>query len=44
MFVLDTAAMPWDPVKANTRTGKISRGVQTGLYGCCALLRQRPQQ
>jgi hypothetical protein len=25
MFVLDTAAMPWDPVKANTRTGKISR-------------------
>jgi hypothetical protein len=25
MFVLDTTAMPWDPVKANTRTGKISR-------------------
>ena len=25
MFVLDTAAMTWDPVKANTRTGKISR-------------------
>ena len=25
MFVSDTAAMPWDPVKANTRTGKISR-------------------
>jgi hypothetical protein len=25
MFVLDTAAMAWDPVKANTRTGKISR-------------------
>ena len=25
MFVLDTAAMDWDPVKANTRTGKISR-------------------
>src|SRR5882762_10427557 len=25
MFVLETAEMPWDPVKANTRTGKISR-------------------
>ena len=25
MFVLDSAAMAWDPVKANTRTGKISR-------------------
>jgi hypothetical protein len=25
MFVIDTAAMAWDPVKANTRTGKISR-------------------
>jgi hypothetical protein len=25
MFVLDTAALAWDPVKANTRTGKISR-------------------
>jgi hypothetical protein len=25
MFVLDTAATPWDPVKANTRSGKISR-------------------
>jgi hypothetical protein len=25
VFVSDTAAMPWDPVKANTRTGKISR-------------------
>jgi hypothetical protein len=25
MFVLETAEMQWDPVKANTRTGKISR-------------------
>ena len=25
MFVLETAEMPWDPVKANTRTGRISR-------------------